>query len=145
MNYWLSVFNEETWRQFRDMPSKVCAFPEPRMARFPNIPKDDRLICYISRKMVWAGVLRVSGDLYRDRTLIYEGGIFPIRIPVEPLIVLATDEALPMTDLEGHLSFFPKGSTGKRWAPYVRNSPKKIHSPDAETIISFIQNKVTKE
>ena len=141
MNYWLSVFNEVTWRQFRDMPSKVCAYPEPRGGRFAKIERDDRLICYISRKMVWAGVLRVTGDLFRDHSRIFEGGDFPIRFPVEPLIVRDIDDAVPMSSLEGRLTFFPAGSTSKSWAPYLQKSPKKLFAADAEELINMIEEK----
>lgn len=144
MNYWLTVFNEVTWRQFREMPIKVCAYPEPRGGRFAKIEMDDRLICYISRKMVWAGVLRVTGDRFRDQSRIYEGGNFPIRFPVEPLIVRDIDEAVTMSSLEGHLTFFPAGSTSKSWAPYLQKSPKKLFGPDAEALINMIQDESIK-
>jgi len=143
MNYWLSVFNEMTWRQFRDMTSKVCGFPEPRSGRFANITKYDTFICYISKRMVWAGVLHVSGKPFRDRSQIYEGGIFPRRVPVEPLIVCDVERAVPMSQLEGRLSFFPTGSTAKRWAPIVRNSPRKLHPPDAQAIINLLESKTS--
>jgi len=141
MNYWLTVFNEVTWRQFREMPQKICAYSEPRGGRFAKIEMEDRLICYISRKMVWAGVLRVTGDRFRDQSRIYQGGNFPIRFPVEPLIVRDIDAAVPMSSLEGRLTFFPAGSTSKSWAPFLQKSPKKLFAPDAEALISMIEEK----
>ena len=139
----MSVFNEATWRQFREMPDKVCAYSEPKFGAFPSISIGNYIVCYISKKMVWAGLLRVSGERYRDQSPIYQGGVFPLRVPVESLLVLDPEEAVPMAGLEGKLSFFPKGSTGKKWAPYLQKSPRKLADKDGEVISSSLSKIIT--
>jgi hypothetical protein len=141
MNYWLSVFNEQTWGQFLEMSPKVYAFAEPRDRRLPNIQVGDQLLCYVSRKMVWAGVLNVIGDRYRDNTRLFSGGDYPIRYHVDPEILLCGEETLPMSELEGRLSFFAAGGTGKNWAPYLQKSPRKLHTPDANAIVEALVGK----
>ena len=93
MNHWLAVFNEVTWAQFLAMSPKVYAFSEPRDRRLPGIRIGDRLLCYVAKRMVWAGVLRVVGDRYRESTRIFAGGDFPIRYSVETEIGLTADDA----------------------------------------------------
>ena len=90
--------------------------------------------------MVWAGLLRVSGERYRDQSPIYVGGIFPIRLPVEPLVVLDPEKGVPMANLEGMLSFFPKGSTTKKWAPFFQKSPKKLADIDGDVICRVLNS-----
>ncbi len=146
MNHWLAVFNEVTWAQFLAMSPKVYAFSEPRDRRLPGIRIGDRLLCYVAKRMVWAGVLRVVGDRYRESTRIFAGGDFPIRYSVETEIGLTADDALPMSALEGRLSFFPAGGTGKNWAPYLQKSPRKLHQLDAEALIdAFVSNSAHSE
>ena len=139
MNYWMTVFNEVTWPQFLDMSSKVCAYTEPRGKRVPNIDVGDQIICYIAKAKSWGGVLRVSGQRFSDDKRIFSGGPYPIRIPVEPIYLATLEQAIPMDQLEGKLSFFPSGGSGKDWAPYVRNSPRKFHVPDAEAVVAEFQ------
>ncbi len=143
MTDWITVFTEDTWNQFCDMPEKICAYSEPRTGSFAKIEVGDRLLCYVSRRMVWAGILKVTGPRYRDEKRIYSGDIYPIRIPVEPVYLLDLDHAVPMESLEGQLTFFPKGGTGKSWAPYVRNSPRKFHTPDADAVIRAVEARST--
>jgi hypothetical protein len=121
------------------MPAKVCAYSAPKFGGFPAIKRDDVILCYIARHMVWAGLLRVSGERYQGVTPLYDGGVFPNRVPVEPLIVLGLERAVPMATLEGNLTFFPKGSPNKTWAPYLQKSPKKLYVEDAEAIIGALE------
>lgn len=138
MNHWLAVFNEVTWDEFLAMSPKVYAFAEPFDRRVPGIRLDDRLLCYVAKKMVWAGVLRVVGDRYRESTTIFTGGDFPIRYPVEPEIALTVAEALPMSALEGRLSFFPSGGTWKNWSPYLQKSPRKLRPIDGDALLEAL-------
>jgi hypothetical protein len=142
VNYWLTVFSESTWEQFRQLSRKVCAYNESKFGSFPKIAVGDRIVCYVSGNMVWAGLLSVEGDRYRDETRIYDSGVFPIRIPVGVEVMTDLENAVPMAELEGKLSFFTAGSTAKQWAPHVRNSPRKYDTRDGEAIAAALKSRI---
>lgn len=93
MKYWMAIFNQDTWREFIDMPVRTCAFGDNPTRRFPTISVDDRLLCYVAKVHTWTGVLKVTGERYRATADTY-----PNKIPVEPEVLIA-DPALgvPMT------------------------------------------------
>jgi len=134
MQYWLTVFNKTTWKQFREMREKVCAYNAGRYGKFPNIEVGDCLVCYVAGKASWAGVVSVSGKTYRDLRVIYDGGLFPIRVPVREEATVDSDDGVRMASLEGRISFFPEGASPKQWAAHVRRSPRKIDARDGEII-----------
>ena len=139
MKSWLTIFNEETWISFLQMPTKICAYNDQPGKRFPVISIGDEIICYVSKLQVLSGILTVAGERYRSQDALYKGGIFPNRVPVSCEVALALAEAVPMSTLEGKLSFFPSGATGKDWGPFVRNSPRILHVPDAKALADAIR------
>jgi hypothetical protein len=144
MKSWMAIFNPETWTTLLEMTPKVCAFNDLPSRAFPAIAVGDRFICYVSGAQVWAGILSVAGAKYRSQDRLYAGGTFPNRIPVECEIAYHNlDEAVKMSELEGLLSFFPVGGTGKNWAPHVRISPRIMHVPDADAIASSLMKQLS--
>ncbi len=141
MRYLLSIFDEANWKQFLELESKVCAFPESRFRRFPTINVGDRFLCYISKVQVWVACLEVTGDRYSDTSKLYAGGIFPNRFLVRPIVILDAENGVPMKSLEGKLSFFSKGGSGKEWAPHVRNSARQYSDADGEAILAAVQTR----
>ena len=135
MKYWMAIFNEETWRDFVAMRVKVCAFSDNPTRRFPTISIDDRILCYVAKAQVWAGLVSVVGERFRAN-----GEQYPNRIPVKPDIVIADPaRGVAMSEMEGKLSFFPAGGSAKQWAPHVRISPRVMHIPDAETLADALK------
>jgi hypothetical protein len=135
MKYWMCIFNPETWQDFIAMPNKVCAFPDHKMRKFPAISINDRILCYIAKAQAWGGLLTVTGERYRVTDANY-----PNRVPVRPEVIIASPaHGVPMTKMEGKLSFFPAGGGGRDWAPHVRMSPRIMHVPDAEAIADALQ------
>lgn len=139
MQYWLSLFTPATWKEFLVLKPPVCAFPAKRTGKFPAIAEGDWFLCYLIGKKKWVGLLEVVGRRYHDVSHIHQSGLFPIRFRVRPRIALVPEVGLTMESLEGQLSFFPKGATGKQWACAVRSSPRKLLASDAAVIISCLE------
>lgn len=117
------------------MPTKVCGFVDNPTRKFPAISVGDRILCYVAKAQTWAGLLTVTGERYRASEKTY-----PNRIPVKPeVVILDPARGVPMTKMEGKLSFFPAGGSAKEWAPHVRISPRVMHVPDAEALVDALQ------
>ncbi len=135
MKYWMAIYNPDTWREFVAMPDKVCAFTENRTRRFPVISIGDKVVCYVARAFTWSGLLTVTGELYRA-----SGVAYPLRVPVKADVLVGDPSlGLPMSKMEGRLSFFPMGGGPKVWAPHVRISPRVMHIPDAEALAEALR------
>ena len=133
---WMAIFNPETWADFVEMRDRCCGFADNSNRRFPSISVSDRFICYVAKAQTWTGVLAVTGD----RTRVTEGK-YPNRYSVASEVVIADPKfGVPMSVMEGKLSFFPQGGTAKEWAPHVRISPRIMHIPDAEALAVAIKS-----
>jgi hypothetical protein len=133
MKNWMAIFNEDTWRDFVGMTTKVCAFSDNRSRAFPAIAIGDRIICYVAKAQTWTGVLAVTGERYRAE------GTYPNKVPVKcEIVIVDPASGVPMAAMEGKLSFFPPGGSAKQWAPHVRISPRVMHVPDAEALVEAL-------
>jgi hypothetical protein len=79
--------------------------------------------------------LKVSGERYIDEEVrIFRDDVYPVRFPVEPLVVLDPEYGVAMEQLRGKISFFPSNGDARDWSGYVRSSPTKFANEDGEAI-----------
>jgi hypothetical protein len=137
MNYWLNLFTGTTWREFQVAGAKVTGFREHNWKRARGIKSGDIFLCYMVGLKGWVGLLQVIGERFRDNSPIFGEEAFPVRFPVEPVVVLPPEHGVPMTSFEGKLSFYEAGS--RRWSGRLRNSPTKYTKEDGDLIAAAIR------
>src|SRR5208337_4264758 len=134
MNYWLDLFTVATLEEFQKAGAKVSGFRERRFPTCEQIKPGDKLLCYVTGISRWVGVLRVTKPVYRSEERIWDMEVFPIRLGVEPEILLPPEHGIP------HQLLLPTlHSAARSWSGYLRGSPTRLQKEDAEVIIKAIQ------
>ncbi len=79
--------------------------------------------------------MRVVGDRYFDEEQkLFRDGVYPVRFPVEPMVILDPECGVPIETLRGRLSFFPAEGGYKDWSGHVRSSPTLFAEEDGTAI-----------
>lgn len=122
MNYWLDLFTGTTWDEFQRAGSKISGFNNRMRNAVNRIQKGDILLCYLTGVMRWVGALRVLGPS-SDQSTIWKDAQFPVRLEVEPLIILKPEHGIPMSSLEGKLDFYEGPEHRGKFRGFLRASP----------------------
>jgi hypothetical protein len=139
VNYWLDLFTGTTWDEFRKAGAKTTGFREHNWKRAQGIKKGDIFLCYLVGVKRWVGLLRVTADRYRDTSPIWGEEVFPVRFQVEPVVMLAPENGVPIETLKNQLSFFTDETAGGRWSGWVRASPTKYKKEDGDVIARALE------
>jgi restriction system protein len=134
MNYWLDLFTVKTLEEFQKAGANVSGFRDRRFQICQQIQPGDKLLCYITGISRWVGVLRVTKPAYRSEERIWDMEVFPVRLGVEPEILLPPEHGIPHQSLQPSLH-----SPARSWAGYLRGSPTRLQKDDAEVILDAIQ------
>jgi hypothetical protein len=139
-NYWLAVFTVETWKEFRHHGGDVAGFGERRWASVQKIQPGDYLLCYLMRVSRFAGLLEAVGEPFFDRREIWSSGVFPSRVPVQIVLALEPEQAVPVLEMRDKLNIFRNLSDPKWWSGYFQTSPSRWSSDDGETVVKALQD-----
>ncbi len=144
MNYWLDLFTGTTWDEFRQAGANVSGFRHRMRNAVAKIQPGDLLLCYMTGVMRWVGVLRVLGPS-DDPRAIWKGLDFPVRVAVEPLVLLDADVGVPMRDLEGKVQFYLGPQDKGKFRGFVRRSPNLLDPKDGELLVRLMGEARTPE
>jgi EVE domain len=137
-SYWLDVFSDETWDQFREHGANVSGFPIARVATTRRMKQGDYLMCYVKGLARWVGILEVTGPAYEDESPIWTADVYPARIPVQALIALDPEYGVPITDMSGELSIFDPPNGGG-WGVQLQGSPKLWDRSDGDAVLRALE------
>jgi hypothetical protein len=139
MNYWLDLFTGTTWHEFQAAGGRVTGFREHNWKRASGIRPGDIFLSYLVGVKRWVGLLEVTGNRYRDDSPVWGEEVFPVRFPVQPLVILPAEHGIPMSEFRGKLSFYASDDSTSKWSGWVRSSPTKYRQGDGDTIAKAIR------
>jgi hypothetical protein len=138
MNYWLDLFTGTTWKEFRDAGATTSGFSERMRNQVAKFEEGDILLCYVTGVMRWVGALKFIGKS-ENQAPIWKDAAYPIRLQVEPLIVLDPEYGVPMSLLEGSVAFYKGAEDRGRFKAFVRMSPNRFaEARDGELIMELL-------
>jgi hypothetical protein len=140
MTYWLDLFTGTTWEEFQRTGAKISGFRENNWKRAEKIKPGDIFLCYLVGVSRWVGLLEVESPRFRDNSRIWTEEEFPVRFKVKPIAMLSPKHGVPMSSLEGQLSFFQLVDNARKWSGYVRNSPTKYRDEDGIAIAAAVRS-----
>jgi hypothetical protein len=96
---WILTGSPENYEATRDHDFAVIGIKERNRARALQIEPGDRIVLYLTKVMSFAASIRVSGEMYEDRTKLWPGkpgnpDAYPWRFATEPEVVLEQDQWL---------------------------------------------------
>lgn len=139
MTYWIDLFTGTTWDEFRKAGARISGFRESTRTTARQIKPGNIFLCYLTGVMRWIGALEVVGPS-SDKTRIWKFDAFPIRFEVRPIIMLDPEHGVPMSELEGRVSFYETPKQRGGFKGFVRRSPNKFQRPeDAALILDLLR------
>lgn len=140
MKYYIDLFTWKTWQEFLNAGGTISGFREKRWKSVQAMKPGDILLCYLTGLSRFIGILEVNGMAYKDDTPIWGEAVFPSRIPVNVLLSLPPENAVPVSSLSSELSYFQNMRSPYSWSGHFRGSPTEEKPQDAKLIISALQD-----
>lgn len=135
MTYYSDVFTPETWAAFVADGAKTTAFRRASFTRAARrVQPGDKFVCYMKGEFSFVGALEARSVASLADEPIWGFEDFPVRVSVDPVALLHPSSALPLTALEGRLSFYPAGRQHFLVPAHFQGSPRRLSDQDGEAI-----------
>lgn len=135
---WVLTGSLENFRATREHGFRVIGAKERRRAMAERIEPGDRIVFYVTVLQAFAGIVRVTGEMYEDRQKIWPGkpgkvDPYPWRFETEPELVLEEGDFVPAVDLVGLLEHVGKWPA-EHWHLAFQGQLRTVTDADAELL-----------
>ncbi len=140
-NYWLDLFTPQTWDEFQKAGASVSGFRESRWSFVQKIEKGDYLLCYLTGVSRWVGLLEITSKAFKEEKRIWKDEVFPCRLKVKSVVMLAPEVGVPVKDMRDQLSAFKSTKDNPyslAWTGKFRGSPAKWNLADGEAVVAAV-------
>jgi predicted RNA-binding protein len=132
---WILTGSLDNFRATRDHGFSVIGMKERRRRMAESVEVGDRIVFYVTVVQAFAGLVRVTGELYEDRTKIWPGkpgkvDPYPWRFATEPELVLEEEQFVPGEELAGLLEHVRKWPA-EHWKLAFQGQLRTISDADA--------------
>lgn len=137
---WILTGSPENYAATAEHDFRVIGLKERNRNRALEIVPGDRIVLYLTRVMAFAASIRVTGELYEDRTRIWPGkpgnpDQYPWRFATEPELVLAEQEwvrAETLVDELEHIGKWPRA----HWKLAFQGQMRAVSAHDADVLMA---------
>jgi hypothetical protein len=135
---WILTGSPENLAATRALGFSVIGLKEKRLGFAKQIATGDRIVFYVTRVMAFAGAVRVTGELFEDRTKLWPGkpgnpDLYPWRFPTKPEVVLDEVDWIPAEDLAPALEHAAKWPP-KHWRLAFQGQIRAVSEHDARLL-----------
>ena len=128
----------DNFRATAEQDFRVIGMKEQRRRLAEQVAKGDLIVFYVTGVQAFAGTVRVTGDMYEDRTRIWPGkpskpDPYPWRFETEPVIMLEEDDFVPAEVLAQALEHVRKWPE-EHWHLAFQGQLRTISYSDAAVI-----------
>jgi predicted RNA-binding protein len=135
---WVLTGSLENFRVTREHGFRVIGAKEGRRRMAEQIQVGDRIVFYVTGVQAFGGIVRVTGELFEDRTPLWPGkpgkpDPYPWRFETEPVAVLDEGDFLPAVELAGELEHVRKWPA-EHWHLAFQGQLRTVPEADAELL-----------
>jgi predicted RNA-binding protein len=135
---WVLTGSLANFRATREHGFSVIGAKEGRRRMAEQIVPGDRIVFYVTGVQAFGGIVRVTGEMYEDRSRIWPGkpskpDPYPWRFETEPEAVLEEDEFVPAVDLAGELEHVRKWPA-EHWQLAFQGQLRAVSDADARLL-----------
>jgi predicted RNA-binding protein len=135
---WVLTGSLENFRATRERGFRVIGAKEGRRRMAEQIEPGDRIVFYVTGVQAFGGIVRVTGEMYEDRTKIWPGkkgkpDAYPWRFETEPVVVLEENDFVPAEQLAGELEHVRKWPP-EHWQLAFQGQLRTVSGADAELL-----------
>jgi predicted RNA-binding protein len=141
---WVLTGSLDNFRATAELHFRVIGMKERRRRLAEQVDKGDVIVFYVTGVQAFAGTVRVTGDMYEDRSKLWPGkpgapDSYPWRFETEPLIVLDEDRFVPAEELAQKLEHVRKWPE-EHWHLAFQGQLRTISYEDASVIGRALQD-----
>src|SRR4051794_9292550 len=101
---WILTGSLENFEATREHGFRVTGMKERRRNIAEQVEPGDLIVFYVTKVQAFGGIVRVTGEMYEDRTKIWPGkpgqpDQYPWRFETEPVLVLGEEQFVPGEEL----------------------------------------------
>jgi predicted RNA-binding protein len=135
---WVLTGSLDNFRATRDHGFRVIGAKERRRGMADQIEPGDRIVFYVTGVQAFAGIVRVTSELFEDRERIWPGNPgnadpYPWRFETEPEVVLDEDDFVPAVELVGELEHVAKWPL-EHWQLAFQGQLRTVSDADCELL-----------
>jgi predicted RNA-binding protein len=110
---WILTGSLENFRATRDHGFRVIGMKERRRNLAEQVEPGDLIVFYVTKVQAFGGIVRVTGEMYEDRTKVWPGkpgkpDPYPWRFATEPVLILDEGDFVPAEELAPELEHVRK-------------------------------------
>ena len=144
---WILTGSPENFEATREHGFKVIGMKELRRNMAQQIEPGDRIVFYLTRVKVFGGIVRVTGEMYEDRSKIWPGkpgkaDPYPWRFETEPVLILDEDDHVPAEELAGQLEHVRKWPA-EHWTLAFQGQLRAVSDADAALLDERLREAAT--
>jgi predicted RNA-binding protein len=140
---WVLTGSLANFRATRERGFSVIGAKERRRRMAEQIEPGDRIVFFVTGVQGFGGVVRVTGEMYEDRSKIWPGkpsnpDPYPWRFETEPEAVLEENEFVPAVELVGELEHVRKWPAD-HWQLAFQGQLRAVSEADARVLARRIR------
>ncbi len=142
---WILTGSLENFRVTREHGFRVIGAKERRRRLAEQIEPGDRIVLYVTGVQAFGGIVRVTGEMYEDRSPIWPGkpsspDAYPWRFETEPEAVLEEDDFVPAAELADQLEHVRKWPL-EHWHLAFQGQLRRVSNVDARLLEDRIRER----
>ena len=135
---WILTGSLENFRATGDRGFRVAGMKERRRRLAESIEPGDRIVFYVTGVQAFGAIVRVTGEMYEDRTPIWPAKAgkpddYPWRFETAPELVLDERELVPAVELVAELEHARKWPA-EHWPLAFQGQLRTVSDADARLI-----------
>ena len=135
---WILTGSLDNFRATRTHGFEVIGVKEGRRRMAEQIAPGDAIALYVTGVQAFGGIVRVTGEMYEDRTKIWPGkpgkaDAYPWRFPTEPEVVLDENCFVPAVELARELEHVRKWPA-EHWKLAFQGQLRTVSEADARLL-----------
>ena len=141
---WVLTGSLDNFRATAEHEFRVIGMKQGRRRLAEQVAKGDLIVFYVTGVQAFAGIVRVTGEMYEDRSKIWPGkpkspDPYPWRFETEPVIILREDEFVPAETLAQELEHVRKWPV-EHWHLAFQGQLRTVSYSDAVVIERAIRD-----
>jgi hypothetical protein len=135
---WVLTGSPENFAATAERDFRLIGMKEGRRRMAEQVEPGDRIVFYLTKVKELAAIVRVTGEMFEDRTPVWPGkpgkvDPYPWRFETEPELVLDEADRVPAEELVGELEHIAKWPA-EHWTLAFQGQLRTVSDADAEVI-----------
>jgi hypothetical protein len=140
---WILTGSPENFAATREHGFRVIGMKEIRRNMAEQMEPGDQIVFYLTRVKAFGGIVRITGEMYEDRTKIWPGkpgkvDAYPWRFETEPVLVLDEDDWLPAEEVALELEHVRKWPT-EHWTLAFQGPLRTVTDADSALLVERLR------